>query len=452
MEINGIKLINLSGPVNMYYFKPLDITLPNILLFGDIHHSSEGECNTKNENTTSIYSDNFLSLLNSLSSFEYPIDFYLEYFSTKTSMNEYVNEVHQITPMTKLMYNNCYFKETKNRNNCAAVDIRWQLTDVRHSNFKYIYEHKLWVLTMYLFDYNYPGFNYSFAEDKNHIPHLVSLINIILEDGITDGDKFIDTFFNIENPYFKEYSRIYKQIKKGLFSLDKWVAFFKMQYNTKIMTNKRTSKLTPEIISTFKKYMNEKLKNKITTLDDKYKKIFKPIGDIFLLLGAFFLDMYFVTRVFKPPKNDKTPWLVLGYFGYAHCNNLKYFLEDNIKLYKMVNYSETDPLLLRCLKTLPINLNSELEIFKHNNQNRKITLKNVFSYHNNVLDLYISKFTDVKYETLAEKRYMVINYLIKNNEFNETEKKLILQHELTFYDTLTGVNSSKELIYYLQNQ
>ena len=80
MEIGDKIISNISGPVVCYYLKPdkkifknlknYGIELPLLLLFGDIHGSSDEMCTDceNSEGCYRIYDENLLKLLDSLSS------------------------------------------------------------------------------------------------------------------------------------------------------------------------------------------------------------------------------------------------------------------------------------------------------------------------------------------------------------------------------------------------
>ena len=76
------------------------------------------------------------------------------------------------------------------------------------------------------------------------------------------------------------------------------------------------------------------------------------------------LDLYFLLRSFKTPKDSKNPLISIGYFGEAHIQNITLFLKDKLN-YEPVYY-QYDGDNDRCLEIKKhIDLNKIINHFKN---------------------------------------------------------------------------------------
>ena len=143
-------ITNISGPAYMSILKPKDtiidkfrklenpIYTPILILFGDYHFSSEYECDCDENDKCLEDVYQFAIKLNNLSSEEYPIDFYLEWFKNV--------EHGETEEFSKMPLNSLIIKALKCGGNpigfkdwsfeqimeCPAVNnIRWHFADTR---------------------------------------------------------------------------------------------------------------------------------------------------------------------------------------------------------------------------------------------------------------------------------------------------------------------------------
>lgn len=127
----------ISGPVSIYYLKPINTEMPLVLMFGDIHGSYDkmcSNCTCKYEGKEcchEVYDTAFLQKLDRLSTPATPVDFYVEYFDD--------NDGKFSSPLDKFrepVFRPCYNRSIKRFTECPAPNIRWQYSDVRFSKIK----------------------------------------------------------------------------------------------------------------------------------------------------------------------------------------------------------------------------------------------------------------------------------------------------------------------------
>ena len=127
----------ISGPVSVYYLKPINTEMPLVLMFGDIHGSYDNMCSNctcKYEGKDcchEVYDTAFLRKLDRLSTPATPVDFYIEYFDD--------NDGQFNSPLDKFrepVFRPCYNRSIKKFTECPAPNIRWQYSDVRFSKIK----------------------------------------------------------------------------------------------------------------------------------------------------------------------------------------------------------------------------------------------------------------------------------------------------------------------------
>jgi hypothetical protein len=251
--INNARIKKLSGPVtfqilepNIEVFKRLkrdyNIQLPIVILVGDEHYSSEGQCKNCNieKNCYPIYSNEFISLLDNLSNKGFSVDIYTENIITE-KMREYLLKANddriltylkkkfelyrknEMLPMLRENILSCYIKELKGTDIydkfCPSKNIRWHYADVRFNiNFKkYSMESKFF----YLFNI------------QEQIKDLVGLIKLQskLENISTENKNDIDLLTNNFKYKFANYelTRFPRDLNIGIFDSGDSLDDFKLR-------------------------------------------------------------------------------------------------------------------------------------------------------------------------------------------------------------------------------
>lgn len=360
--INKNRIGKLSGPVsftiltpNLDVFETLkkeyNIELPIVILVGDHHYSSEGQCDyCDNNNCYSIFSEKFIKILDDLYNDGFTVDIYTELNISPEMRNYLIKEdsekvenilnslknhiqINHKNEMLQMLARNiygCYIKELKNTpiydKYCPSKNIRWHYADLRQNiNIfgKYSMEAKLSLLLNIVmnpsYDYNLddPYYTYirlnilqddklNFVLLKNNLddfklkiltlkqldmePIIKSFFN--LSTSITI-DTFIDNLIDLNNPEFVNNSLIYKQIKN------------------------LPNDIQNIFIKTMKIYINDTLKNNISR--NKIKKIgFEFLAALLFLIGKYdSINQY-----------DLDKFL---YFFYDKVNE-QYYLKNDVKI------------------------------------------------------------------------------------------------------------------------
>lgn len=93
-------------------------------------------------------------------------------------------------------------------------------------------------------------------------------------------------------------------------------------------------------------------------------KVFRLVSDTFLWIGAVFVDIYAIFRMFKSPKDNSTPYLSMGYFGDGHVINMSLILKELGYKYPIVYRTKENDMFRprRCINIgVPILLKQDLE-------------------------------------------------------------------------------------------
>lgn len=411
MEINGQKIEKISGPISFTLLEPIKeqydlylkngIKIPILILFGDSHQSHQYMCENCTGTCYKIYEDRFLKILNSISNKDYPVDYYLE---SAYSMDEFkvlqsgnIIQVENTNFPLKIMSNMryCFYKEFKN--NCPYPNIRWHLIDLRHTKTKkleidiynggfdkyekYNYESKINLFLFYTYQLvkKYNNINdflneYNKLYSREECYDIMNMNDAILSDHFNWTTNFMNLYFN--NPRFQTNSRIYKQINKGLISKDTWVQWFNnyyvnviRKYNMKSLSliTSNNLKLTQTTINEFTYHLKNVYENNsfdgIKNFINLNPNFLERNDHIFRGTHYMFLDMYFITRLFKPPKDDIMSYLSFAYFGNAHTINITKFFTDIMGTYTVKENIENDIRsdTKRCLILPHINLANEVD-------------------------------------------------------------------------------------------
>jgi hypothetical protein len=381
MKINNNMITHISGPISFHLLKPnmknflkykkLGIYIPIVMLFGDKHNSDLYECKNCNNGCYKIEDENFLKIIETLSTKEKPVDFYLESLINLSINKKLENDDFSILEKIKKYNSNnesslqkmnntlqsCFYKNFKEKLKCPIPNIRWHFADIRH-------------FSMVTYDETYKFKYEMFLGTDAYFLNQSKSLKLILNDCYNETTEFIDFYFDINNEIVNNKSLILKQIKKGKISIEKWKKWFTQFYLEIIIlyNNKKFSKTKiSEFIEIYNYYskLSKIDRQEYKQKNDEFK--LKPIHVLFRSITAIFLDMYFITRMFKPPENDVMSHLTIGYFGNAHVYNIIYFCVKIMKLFKIeksVNNKLEDNDQMRCLKMPNFDLIKELNSYK----------------------------------------------------------------------------------------
>ncbi len=385
--INDKRIDRISGPVSFSLLKPKKyvfdklkkegVRLPIMMLFGDRHYSEEQQCDTCTCSSEGccmpVYSEDFLQLIDSLSTKEHPIDFNIEGFVGKKTRELLKNDTlitknKQTTkePMRMLRENMlaCYIKELRGtelyKKHCPTKNIRWHFGDARSSTeSKYDLEY---LITSFQENKKFKAI-YSSARNIDEIKDAVnSYKKFVGGDDIYKGiiefqllksfdiEEAIDHFFSMA--LINDNSLIMKQLFKLSSSLS----------DAELWKNAMVSSL---------KYENKHLKyeNKSRTefyellLNEDYETLDLRLKDITFRTNMFyeglhllkensiFLDFYYILRAFKVPRGDVNPFLSISYFGISHRDSIFNILVNILGYYEVVESvtNSKDTHNMRCL-------------------------------------------------------------------------------------------------------
>jgi hypothetical protein len=94
---------------------------------------------------------------------------------------------------------------------------------------------------------------------------------------------------------------------------------------------------------------------------NSYKETLLSILNLWITYTACILDMYFLGRMFKSPKNNINSYLTLGFFGFNHTRAISSYLTE-YKMWYDVKYSsnESD----RCIRmNKEVDANFDIEAY-----------------------------------------------------------------------------------------
>jgi ankyrin repeat protein len=384
-----------------------------------------------NEKCCAIYSDYFLKILDSLyANDKTPIDFYIEVqkplFDERDDIfdkiKKKINKIHYTykknTPLPYLQnFRSCYIRELRNtefyKKKCPTKKVRWHGIDARFSNsYEGIFENMFTILFNYMDSIS--SINKLYSLVKNLTPDELIFYFNQLADFISEPEMFIAKMFNLEtNPVLQYNSLIYKQVSKMRPPLNNYGWWYKMfcDLYARLYSNETIKELKLNIFNNIKvinKYLLIKISIKDSdniiltkichyisyTIENKLLPKIKTNSDnildrlsilyfsiieniiypsrfvcpiLFVRFSEIFLDMYFITRVFKFPENGNPSVLTLGYFGDSHSNNITHFLTNisqNYNIEYIDRHSNKNEDNFRCLDMPDINFNSTIFNFK----------------------------------------------------------------------------------------
>lgn len=402
--IKDLEIDSITGPVSMSILVPqpdlinsIKRNIPIVLLFGDKHFSDSGYCQPcsciKKDHSCcyEIWAKDFLNIFDSLSTKEKPVDFYIEGFANSKDRIEAKKDIYKFSkymetasqsvgPMVSLRNHlyTCYLREfrgTKAYNElCPTKNIRWQFADSRNANLGFIEPNIYIINNMFIEIAKVANNRFLAIIDKNEpyrlMKSIVDQFKPIVRNEfqeylelyirfIKNPLLFFKNLFNPDMDFFKKMAT-YKQIRKQQFP-----------FNSDVYWSSIFNSYSKHIIAKYKFIENLEYISaveELSTTEDLYSFFSKQKKEIwekcidYAQYISIFLDIYFVTRILKKPDNGIEPFLVIGYFGKEHIENIEYLLEKVMENY--VNLGRIDA-NERCLSIVPIvDLNKIAKTYK----------------------------------------------------------------------------------------
>lgn len=365
----------ISGPVSMYYLKPISNDIPLILLFGDHHFSHNKMCPTRRssmmpysnkegskENVASfeIYSPYFLKKLDRLATPSRPIDFYVEYFDDSDDTGTFDS------PLDKFrgpFFQPCYKKTMKKGSKCPAPNIRWHYSDIRLSKMKNNIEHifdSIYVFTQFCEAVNrkgqYEGVSINTWLEISDCIHYrqMKFDNNLVEQFLGERPDFRVKRANIGYhiiEFYKKYTgidvgkiaqmrqivqvlasdQLSQEIIELIFGYTNATANQSLIYKQFVKQDKkRVFGYKDFIVDTMRESLERKLTSEhvppdedalehLSNFDITYNK-YEEVARLLLHVNSTFVDIYTILRMMKGI--DRPPSLCVGYFGNSHVLNL----------------------------------------------------------------------------------------------------------------------------------
>lgn len=375
------KLKQLDGPISFHLLKPtrklnemLGRNGPVMLLLGDAHVGNKGcdkGCNVS-KNCYSVYERDdfsfFYKLIEPLKCttdvffewwFKYPFsskkeitDDDLEQSSHNSGLGESIKEFQQC-----MKYN----KQTgKTQPDCKAKHVRFHMTDTRNvyveKQFQFAEALEMLLLRRDIDEFKgviedyYPNFNWK------------EIFSLFLKRIELGSQKFFETYF-LQHPLFKQHSKIYKQLNALPPSL---VSIIQSKYASANQNKDATKQILeqghPELVKTFyslvEKYPQKSMllsnlrkafidyfesttfhvNNKEFKFSLPYEELSEKIHWVDFTSQ---LDLYFLGRSLKSPKNGLPSQLSVFFAGNNHIKNINAFLLST-GLYECVAHDKAD--------------------------------------------------------------------------------------------------------------
>jgi len=383
---------HISGPVSFSLLKPkVNIKLPSILLFGDVHLSTKGMCNCKQDGCYNIYDKSFLQILDE--SFM-NIDFYIEAWFLEYQRVQATNE-EQILKYIKIAEDKkfpifmlrekimlCYVKELRGselwKKYSPTQNMKYHYVDTRCSCSYYIESllHNI-ELTPHPTEHDSLSLSNLYSYNNLH-PKIIENCIIRLKKKYGsyyfkildfqylltfDLQKAIDLFFELATPENSLIIKQYNKLPKSLRDIDMWKDVFVKYYKYIFDTE---SNLTSEVLEArklfYKTLLNDNLDEiiKMTKNDELCKLLLQTSQSV---LSSMYLDIYYLFRMLKKIEEKDSSKINICYFGDYHVENIKYLLTTILEFYTVINeinaqgdIDERTDSFNRCLKMPNINL------------------------------------------------------------------------------------------------
>ena len=431
MILKNYTINKIHGPVSMNILtsKNIDIIIPPIILFGDIHIETQENENISSQITDNINynitSEKFISILNEVAKNDNNVDIYIEQkflYEKNDFKNDKYNDFNrdlisnEKTNQTLLEiisnHNECFLNNLKNNDRdkyniqCKYNNIRWHLSDARNffdpninKWFQYRYIESIMVniqrclifirddlkhdnnlikksLLLDIFIKNYKNIYKIKIEinddDLMNIKKSLENVRFFFENKSKDHvvNNFIKSFV-LNNYYIIKQMKYFDNELKKLFeqSFYKYCEYiYDNCYNMYIIED---SNFMLKIINTFIKIIDEKLNgefiDEFIELNINRNLNFDTYKYQIKSLFTILLDLYYILRMLKMNANKST--LHIGYFGAYHVKNISYYLDEILNTHKIFYEQKYDPKNINRLISIDKNINFNKMIEKISNNN-----------------------------------------------------------------------------------
>lgn len=358
----------ISGPASFVALKPKEnLNIPFIILFGDAHNSTKGMCECKDDKCYRVYETKFLQILDSVSTYDKPVDFNIECWPPE-NLREYIKDETNILKYKKLAEKNmypinmlrenifiCYIKELRESDLWKKYSptklMRYHYDDVRQAeNSKYNLEYRMNSIEQNLkIDEKIQPLSLSnLYFYKNLNPLYIE--NIITRTKRLYGDQYfvilkfkylltfnleeaIEYFFKIATPenslIMKQYSKLPENLKDENMWKDIFLKYFKYIFS------KDTFEKLDLLNTTRKQFYEVLLRDDIDEIKSFHLSEEREILQYSMnsYQTSMYLDLYYLLRTLK---GDNMTSMSIGYFGYDHVTNLKYLLTAIMNFYDTI--------------------------------------------------------------------------------------------------------------------
>jgi hypothetical protein len=365
VEIGELHIKKLSGPVNLTYLFPKKdvfsekadqgIFLPIIVLLGDNHDSEENRCEPCDEKDGCflVESDTFLRSLDQLAK-EYPVDVYTEYFPGKpvsvqgVLFNKFIGKTQ-----------GCYEASLRGTRQyrCSFPNVRWHYADTRF--WKNKRESEVGSVSRYLKDLIDPSFDLGEVMRLRNTPILFKKFFLSMMECNRNNDT-MDALSQEWSGILKDTisrnkdSVVYKQLKK--YNLDisiDYYCYFSLKFHGVVSEKKVKDELNAG--SKLRRIYNYIFEGEPIYDREDYKTLLSKISDLWVTYTACLLDMYFLGRMFKTPKDNINSYITVGFFGHHHSHSITNCLVRNKRWYDIKYASDDKDRCVRVNDSVDIN-------------------------------------------------------------------------------------------------
>lgn len=356
MEIGDLYVRQLYGPASFKYLFPTKeafdekadegVFLPIIILIGDRHHSEDGRCEPcdEKEDCYMVESDTFLQTLNHIAD-SIPVDLYTEHAPKDETKKK---------PLSKgVLFNN-------------FPNVRWHYSDTRL--WVEQYENEISLVNGSLSYLTLPTTDLAARYRLLINPLFQQFLHCLLDchRGNLDNKKLAKRLSGILKDSLKhnqQKSRVYKQLAKSKLDIGiEMYCYFSLEYHGVASPTSTLRDILPNValLPIVYNYIfgGEPLQQEYW---EQYKMLIKGILILWVKFTACLLDLYFLARMLKTPKDNINSYLTVAFFGTAHCDSIANYLTDNLRMYELKYSTEEGE---RCVRVNEhINFNEDLKVY-----------------------------------------------------------------------------------------